>query len=190
MRCKAHGFELPVLIAALLLSHSLVSAQDEDAAVPTNRTVFGERNPELADGARALLAGDARRGIDLTLAGLENAFGDRELKAAHSNLCAGYLMLKQAETALEHCDIVIALDPDFWRAYNNRALVYLELERYAESEADIAKGQQLRPNSEKLKTVKGMLLDETHPVRERVEVDERRSALEGEGDEPQAQERE
>ena len=47
-------------------------------------------------------------------------------------------MLKQADKALEHCNVVIELDPGYWRAYNNRALVYLEMERYEESEADIA----------------------------------------------------
>ena len=185
MKIKAYSIWLMVLVAVLLLTYSHVAAQGEDPISSTNRTVLGERNADLADGARALLAGNAELGVDLTLAGLETAFGSRELKMAHSNLCAGYLMLKQAEKALEHCNVVIEMDPEYWRAYNNRALVYLELERYAESEADIAKGQEIRPKSEKLKTVKGLLLDETRPVRERIEVDERRSALD-EYDNPQA----
>ena len=50
----------------------------------------------------------------------------------------------------------------------------MRLERFAESEEDIRKGQALRPNSEKLKIVKGMYLDETQPVTAKIEVDERR----------------
>lgn len=186
MKIKAFSIWLVVLIGALLLAYSQVAAQGSDPISSTNRTVIGQRNPDLADGAQALISGDARRGIELTLEGLETAIGNRELKMAHSNLCAGYLMLKEAERALEHCDKVIEIDPNYWRAYNNRALVYLEMGRYEESEADVARGQAIRPKSKKLKIVKGMLLDETQPVQERVEVDERRSAMEGEHDDPQA----
>ena len=79
--------------------------------------------------------------------GCTRALGGREQKMAHSNLCAGYLMLDQLETALKHCNKVIELDRYYWRAYNNRALVYLEMGRYEESEADIAQGQELQPKS-------------------------------------------
>jgi hypothetical protein len=52
----------------------------------------------------------------------------------------------------------------------------MRLERFAEAEEDIRKGQALRPNSKKLKIVKGMYLDETQPVTPRIELDERRKA--------------
>ena len=158
-------------LAVLLLAGSQLAAQD------TGKTVIGPRNVYLADGADALLAGDAEKGVRLTLQALEFAHGTRETKFAHANLCAGYAMLDKPLTALEHCNWVIEHDPNYWRAYNNRALVYLKLGRYEESEADIARGQALQPGSDKLKTVKGMLLDETDPVTESIEIDERRSAM-------------
>ncbi len=156
-------------LGALLLSGPQLAAQD------TPKTVVGPRNVYLADGADALFAGDAEEGVRLTLKALEFAHGSRETKFAHANLCAGYAMLDKPLTALEHCNWVIERDPNYWRAYNNRAIVYLKLGRYEESEADIARGQALRPGSDKLKTVKGMLLDETDPVTESIEIDERRS---------------
>ncbi len=173
MKLKPLHFWLFVLIAIVLLAWSQVAAEED------NRTIIGPRNPQLAEGAQALNAGDAEEGVRLTLRGLEIAQGDRERKSAHSNLCAGYLLMDQPIAALKHCDEAIAIDPRFWRAYNNRALVYLRLDRFEESEADVARGQALRPSSVKLKETRGLLLDETDPVVESIEVDERRSAING-----------
>lgn len=165
-----------VLIAILLLSWSQVASQEPA------KTLLGPRNVPLADGAEQLRSGDVENGVQLTLEGLKVAQGNREHKMAHSNLCAGYLLMDKPRTALEHCNEALAIDPNFWRAYNNRALVYLRLERFEESEADVARGQSLRPSSNKLKETKGLLLDETDPVVEKIEVDERRSVPE-DGDE-------
>lgn len=157
------------LLAILLMAPSTAVPSDEP------KTVLGPRNIYLADGANALMARNGEEGVRLTLIGLETAQGPREEKIAHSNLCAGYLLLNQPDAALPHCNWVLDQDPMHWRTYNNRALVYLRLERFDEAEADIRKGQEIRPGSEKLKIVKGMYLDETQPVVPRVEVDERRS---------------
>ena len=122
-----------------------------------------------------LMAGNAEEGVKLTLRGLDFAHGQREVKYAHANLCAGFLLLGQAETALIHCDWVLEVDEYHWRSYNNRALVYLDLERFEESEADIIRGQELRPRSETLKEVKGLYLDEVEPVIEKITIDDRRN---------------
>lgn len=160
-----------ILLAITILAAVQVYADDEAEA----KTVIGPRNIYLYDGANALMAGNPIEGVPLTLKGLEFAHGLHEQKAAHANLCAGFLLLGQAETALEHCDWVLERDPSHWRTYNNRALVYLRLERFEESEADIRKGQELNPRSEKLKQVKGMYLDEVEPVDEKITIDDRRN---------------
>jgi Flp pilus assembly protein TadD len=159
-----------------LLAMTMLAAVQVYADVEAeSKTVIGPRNLYLYDGANALMAGDAKEGVTLTLRGLEVAQGLREKKIAHANLCAGFLLLGQAETALQHCDWVLERDPDHWRSYNNRALVYLRLQRFDESEADIRKGQKLNPRSEKLKEVKGMYLDEVQPVDEEITIDDRRN---------------
>jgi tetratricopeptide (TPR) repeat protein len=147
-------------------------------AIESPKTVIGPRNPWLAAGARAIEDGNAERGVELTELGLANAQGTFEQKAALSNLCAGYLMIDKPEKALEYCNRVLELDDDFWRAYNNRALVYLALGRYAESEADIKTGQALRPKSSKLRKTKAMFLDTVEPVEPVVEIDDRREHVE------------
>ena len=175
MKIKHISFWIIFVSAVLLLTYSQLAAEIE------NKTVIGPRNVPLADGAHALIAGDSEEGIRLTLRGLELAQGERERKIGHANLCAGYVLIYKPLTALQHCNWVLERDPEHWRTYNNRALAYLQLERFEASQADIARGQELKPNSSKLKIAKGMLLDKTDPVTPNVEVDERRSAM-GEDD--------
>jgi tetratricopeptide (TPR) repeat protein len=172
-----------LLILPAMLWLAAVQAQSDDRA--ESKTVLGPSNIFLYDGANALLAGDPEEGVPLTLKGLQVAHGLREQKIAHSNLCAGFLMLGQAETALEHCNWVLEIDPYNWRTYNNRALVYLQLKRYEESEADIKRGQELNPRSEKLKEVKGLYLDEVEPVDENITIDDRRNEPTSPVEEPQ-----
>jgi len=148
---------------------------------PDSRTVMGPRNPQLADGATALKAGKIEDGVRLTLLGLEKAQGQRERTAALANLCAGYLLLGQLDESLGYCDQAIAVNDRNWRAYNNRALVYMELDRYEDAEADIIRGQELAPSAKTLKVAKGMLLDETQPVSPNIIIDDRREPAEDEG---------
>ena len=165
------------LSIVLLLASGTAAAGGGGSSLEAHKSVIGPRNPYLSDGADALVNGYIKKGIDLTEKGLEYAQGEYEHKAALSNLCAGYLMVNQPQKALQACNAVLEMDPKFWRAYNNRALVYLELARFEDSEADIQRGQELRPKSRNLKLTKAKLLDATDPVEPTVIIDERRSAV-------------
>ncbi len=162
---------IPLIILLLVGIATLNLSLAEDSAQA--KTVIGPRNPNLADGAQALRLGKAEQGVRLTRLGLAAAQGRRERQAALSNLCAGYVLLQEYDTALTYCDIALAENERNWRAYNNRALAYLNLKRFEEAEADILRGQELQPNAWSLKVVKGMLLDETQPVVPNIVIDDR-----------------
>jgi tetratricopeptide (TPR) repeat protein len=166
---RSQNWRRTLLTALLLLSAPAAMADD-------TKTVLGPRNVFLDNGAKALMANRGEEGVRLTLKGLEIASGTAEFKMAHSNLCAGFLLIDRPEEALKHCNKVLEKDVKHWRTYNNRALVYMRLKRFEEAETDIRYGQALRPDSRNLKIVKGMYLDETQPVQENIELDERRSA--------------
>ncbi len=140
----------------------------------SNTTVIGPSNPNLKYGADALLSGDADEGVRLTLMGLKFARGARERQTAKSNLCAGYLMLREYDTALAYCDEVLGENDGHWRAYSNRALIYVKLGRLEDAERDLQKGEAISPSSRTLKAVRRMLLDATNPVSPTIVIDDRR----------------
>jgi tetratricopeptide (TPR) repeat protein len=148
-----------------------------------NMTVLGPGNLPLHDGAQALIAGDGKEGVRLTLIGLAQSKGSRERRTAKSNLCAGYALLGEYATALAYCDEVLLEDDEYWRAYSNRALVYLKLRRFDEAEQDLIKGEAISRNSRTLKAVRKMYLDATDPVAPSIVIDDRQD---GEGEEDDA----
>jgi tetratricopeptide (TPR) repeat protein len=170
-------------LIGLLLLPMLAGAQSsrplQSETVP--KTVIGPTNPDLQEGAKALLAGDAELGVAKTLKGLEVAVGEREHEAALSNLCAGYILLAQYQAALGYCDLLIARNDKNWRAYNNRAVIYIKTRQYDKAERDLAKGESLRPGAHTLKVARAMYMDAVYPVAPEVEVDDRQP---GSGDDP------
>lgn len=173
-----------VTLAVGLLFASAAAEAEKQAGAPIEgpKTVIGPRNPFLAQGADALLSGHYEKGVELTRKGLASAQGRQEYKTGLTNLCAGYYMLGELLPALDACNEVVELDPNFWRGYNNRALVLMELGRYEESAADVEKGIELRPYAKKLKLTRAKLLDATNPVEPTVEIDDRRNAADQGGD--------
>lgn len=159
-------------LAALLTSgFGQAGAQDHEIL---SKTVIGPRNPDLADGAQELLAGNAEEGIRLTRLGLDVAVGQRERNAGLGNICAGYVMLRQYKDALGYCNQALSENDRNWRALSNRALIYIKLKRYEEAAADLDKGEQLAPRAKAIKEVRGMYMDATEPVTPNIVIDDRR----------------
>jgi len=155
---------------ALIFAVSLVSTSRSEES----KVVIGPRNPDLTEGAQELLAGNAEDGVALTLRGLAVAQGKREKEAALSNLCAGYIMIEDLDSALTYCDMLLTENDRHWRGRNNRALIYVMREEFEKAEIDLQVGQEINPNARTLKVVKGMLLDATQPVESNIIIDDRR----------------
>ena len=138
------------------------------------KTVVGPHNADLSEGAEALMAGDAERGVALTLRGLRQETRQKDRRTGLSNLCAGYVMLGDLEKALNYCNEVIAETDRHWRAYSNRALIYVKLGRLAEAEADLQRAEEMAPKARPVRAVRSMLRDRTDPVAPSIIIDDRR----------------
>ena len=167
IRTSTQRSQRVLVVVCLALTMSTAVAQQ-------SKTVIGPTNPDLNDGANALLAGDAEEGVRLTLRGLKYEISRRNRLTGMSNLCAGYIMLEQMELALTYCDQVLEQSDRHWRAYSNRALAYVKLERYEEAEQDLQKAEALVTNARTVKIVRSLLLDATDPVAPNIVIDDRR----------------
>lgn len=161
------GASRTLIVGFLALCTSPVCAQEA-------KTVLGPTNIALQEGANALLARNAEDGIRLTLIGLQQANNASERETARGNLCAGYALQKQYETALAYCDEVLQENDRNWRAYSNRALIYIQLERFEEAAHDLLRGEAISPQSRSLKAVRRMYEDATNPVSPHIIIDDRR----------------
>ena len=155
----------PVLITAAVLASTCWA--DEP------RWSIGAANPDLSEGARALLGGRNEEGIELTLRGLKAASGKKEEEIALSNLCAGYTNLGDYETALKYCDIVLQRNDSLWRPYNSKALIYIFTKQYEKAEQQLIKGEALNPDARSLKIARALYLDAINPVAPEIEIDDR-----------------
>ena len=138
------------------------------------KSVVGPYNADLTEGAEALMAGDAERGVELTLKGLRFETRQHDRRTGLSNLCAGYIMLDDLETALDYCNQVIEKTDRHWRAYSNRALIYVKLGRLEEAEADLQRAEDMAPRARPVRAVRSMLRDRIDPVAPSIIIDDRR----------------
>lgn len=143
---------LLVLLAAGLASCAMRPGPDERTAVrseerPMSSTELGPESPWLARGAEALASGRVAEGMRLTFEGLRHPSPLRDRAAGHANLCAGYILMNRYDDALPECDLSIRLDPNNWRAYNNRAAVFSAKGLYELAAHDIETGLKIAPNS-------------------------------------------
>jgi len=157
------------LIGVVCLFALPLDSEGQDA-----KTIVGPYNAELSEGAEALMAGDAERGIELTLKGLKYETRQHDRRTGLSNLCAGYIMLDDLDTALSYCNRVIDETDRHWRAYSNRALIYVKLGRLEEAEADLLRAEEMAPKARPVRAVRSMLRDRMDPVAPNIIIDDRR----------------
>jgi tetratricopeptide (TPR) repeat protein len=141
-------------LALVALALVAVAPAHATSDVTGSSTIFGPRNPLLADGSVALGEGRYEEGIRLTLLGLEQPTELRDRAAGHSNLCAGYASLRRWEDALKHCNLALELDANNWRTYNNRAAAYVGKGLPELAIGDIDAGLRIAPDSRTLLNAK------------------------------------
>jgi tetratricopeptide (TPR) repeat protein len=137
-------------IIALLACSLPGAVLADDNHSPNAVTVISATNLLLSSGASALAGGHVQEGLRLTLEGLNEPAMPRDVAAGHANACAGFVLTQQWDDALEHCNRALSLDNTNWRAYNNRAAVYVAKGLLDLAIQDIEAGLELAPNSHTL----------------------------------------
>jgi|GEM_PF-1360523 tetratricopeptide (TPR) repeat protein len=138
---------LTLAVALALWQPCVASAAMPEAA---SGTILGGGNSLLAQGSIALQEGRIAEGIRLTQEGLKDTSDSREAAIGHSNLCAGYALMREWAQALEHCNTAIELDHRNWQSFNNRAAVHSGLGQYDLALTDLRSGLELDPQSSTL----------------------------------------
>jgi regulator of sirC expression with transglutaminase-like and TPR domain len=139
---------LACLPAWLMLVSGIACAQE--LGIGGSRSVYGT-NPHLSEGATALMLGNYARGVELTREGLKEILTTEERTTLLSNLCAGYVGLKEFDTAIVYCNRSLEIDPGNWRALQNRAAAYAGLGQVTRALSDVERGLELNPDSDALK---------------------------------------
>ncbi len=115
-------------------------------------------------------AGNYQRGVDLTLEGLKRPNAQPDVAAALSNLCAGFVGLRQFELAIKNCDEALAINDSNWRTWNNRAAAHLGKGMYDAALRDVESGLERAPESNTLKKTRAIVL-ERQRAREQLQRD-------------------
>lgn len=123
----------------------------------SSTTVIGG-NELLQAGAAEMRAGNYQRGVELTLEGLKRPNPQTEVAAALSNLCAGFVGLRQFELAIKNCDDALAINDGNWRTWNNRAAAHLGQGMYDAALRDVESGLERAPESNTLKKTRAIVL--------------------------------
>jgi hypothetical protein len=114
--------------------------------------------------------GNWQRGVELTLEGLKRPNAQHDVAAALSNLCAGYVGLRQFELALKSCDDSLARNDSTWRTWTTRAAAHLGKGMYDAALQDVETGLERAPASNTLKKTRAIVL-ERQRAREQLQRD-------------------
>jgi tetratricopeptide (TPR) repeat protein len=135
----------PQRFAALLFALTALGARAGDAGNST--TILGP-SMLLTQGTEAMIAEQWQRGVELIERGLKETADVSERAAGYSNLCAGYIALRDYDRALANCDEALKLDTRNWRTYNNRAGALMGKGRLDEALHDVEYGLALNPEGQ------------------------------------------
>jgi|SRR6188768_171366 len=156
------------LAASTIIFAASILYMRANAAETTSETVLGA-NPQLADGAVAMMQQDWQRGIDLTEAGLASAVSANDRAAGLANLCAAHAALKRFEQALGYCDQSLALSDGNWRTWQNRAACHLALGNVDQALRDLQRGLSINPDADALQRTLAIAREQEKQQHDRVQ---------------------
>jgi tetratricopeptide (TPR) repeat protein len=157
------------LLAIPLAWIALPAHTGEPPPANSSTTVIGG-NELLQAGADEMRSGNYQRGVELTQEGLKRPNAQYDVAAALSNLCAGFVGLRQYDVAIKHCDESLAINDGNWRTWNNRAAAHMGKGMYDAALKDVEAGLERAPESNTLKKTRTIVM-ERQRAREQLQRD-------------------
>lgn len=133
---------IPIFVAAAMLVVAVPTAQ-----AGTTDVIRLHSSDLLSQGIRALRQGDMERAITSLERFLKEPASRSNRVAARNNLCIAYQYVGDLDAAAEQCSMAIALNPKYWRAYNNRGNVHLASGAYEAASADYQLALEINPKA-------------------------------------------
>lgn len=110
--------------------------------------IYMNANTDIQAGKRALRHNRPADAIRLLERGLKSNMSESMRVAGLNELCIAYRMDGDLEAAKENCSAAIALSPRYWRAYNNRANVFVDQDNYLAALKDYEAARVINPKSD------------------------------------------
>ncbi len=110
-------------------------------------TIQLRQNDLISQAYSAMQRGDLERAITIGERALETDLTAAQQVVVHNNLCVSLHMQGDLENGASHCSAALDVNPNYWRAFNNRANIYFDGERFADAEADYTRALELNPGS-------------------------------------------
>jgi tetratricopeptide (TPR) repeat protein len=136
---------------SLVLAAATLGLAVSFTAAPTfaqsTNTIYLHSADTINAAKRALRHGDAERATALFEKGLKQKLPRRLRVAGLNNLCIAYRLQGDLEAAKESCSQAIELNPNYWRAYNNRANAYYDQQNYLAALTDYEAALEINPKS-------------------------------------------
>lgn len=113
--------------------------------------IWFDSPPEITQGGKLISEGKIEEGMALIRKVMHVGLPMKFQARGYTNLCGGYLKMKEYSKAIRQCRRAIKMDSSIWQALSNRGAARFALGRYSDASEDFRRAIELDPENAALK---------------------------------------